>query len=198
MKVFEVFIVGLTATLGLGLSIFIIWTSLKNKASKYTFGGAFHAFIGRYEYADIRYKKALEYDPENFEALYYMAMRLADKKEFPQAASFYEKCIRKRPDNPNILFKFGAVYYDLGHKDRAVELWKKFIEKSRDEENIKMVSGLLQQIDLREKEILSNPKWLESFKWNEEGLSASKKMAIFLIMCAVEAILLVSILVIIG
>jgi hypothetical protein len=78
----------------------------------------------------------------------------------------------------------------MGHKDRAVELWKKFIEKSRNQQNLMMVSGLLEKIDLGEKEILSNPTWLKGFTWNEEGLGASKKMAIFLIMCAVEAILL--------
>jgi hypothetical protein len=70
MKLLEIFMIGLAATIGLGLSIFVMWTSLRNKASKYTFGGAFHAFIGRFERADIRYKKALEYDSENFEALY--------------------------------------------------------------------------------------------------------------------------------
>jgi hypothetical protein len=80
----------------------------------------------------------------------------------------------------------------MGHKDRAVELWKKFIEKSRNQQNLMMVSGLLEKIDLGEKEILSNPTWLKGFTWNEEGLGASKKMAIFLITCAVEAVFLVS------
>jgi tetratricopeptide (TPR) repeat protein len=192
MKLLEVFIIGLTITIGLGLSLFVMWTSLRNKASKYNFGGAFHAFIGRFERADIRYKTAMEYDPENFEALYYMAMRRAEERQFPQAALFYERCLKKRPDDPNILFKFGAVSYDMGHKDRAVELWKKFIEKSRNKQNLMMVSGLLEKIDLGEKEILSNPTWLEGFTWNEEGLGASKKMAILLTACAVEAVLLVS------
>jgi hypothetical protein len=80
----------------------------------------------------------------------------------------------------------------MGHKDRAVELWKKFIEKSRNQQNLMMVSWLLEKINLGEKEILSNTTWLEGFTWNEEGLGASKKMAIFLSLCAVEAVFLVS------
>jgi Flp pilus assembly protein TadD len=35
---------------------------LKDKASKYAFGGAIHTFLGRYEEADHRYGKALEFD----------------------------------------------------------------------------------------------------------------------------------------
>jgi flagellar biosynthesis protein FliR len=54
MKLLEIFMIGLAATIGLGLSLFVMWTSLRNKASKYTFGGAFNAFIGRFEGADIR------------------------------------------------------------------------------------------------------------------------------------------------
>jgi tetratricopeptide (TPR) repeat protein len=104
MKLLEIFMIGLAATIGLGLSLFVMWTSLRNKASKYTFGGAFHAFIGRFERADIRYKTAMEYDPENFEALYYMAMRRAEERQFPQAALFYERCLRKRPDDPQYSF----------------------------------------------------------------------------------------------
>jgi len=49
-----------------------------------------------------------------------------------------------------------------------------------------MASGLLQKIDLGERKISSNQKWLDGFTWNEEGLGASKKMAIFLSLCAAE------------
>lgn len=41
--------------LSIGLSIFVIWASLKDKASKYAFGGAVHAFMGDYEKTDHRY-----------------------------------------------------------------------------------------------------------------------------------------------
>jgi hypothetical protein len=57
-----------------------------------------------------------------------------------------------------------------------------------------MASGLLQKIDLGEREIFSNKKWLEGFTWNKEGLGASKKIAIFLSACTVEAAVLVSLL----
>ena len=130
---------------GLGLAIYMIWASLRGKASKYAFGGAVHALMGNDQYADIRYKKVLEFDPMHFDALYYMARRHAGQKEFSPAVSFYEKCLGQRPDDPNILFKFGAVFYDMNHIDMAVDLWKKFIEKSGNEPNIHMVKGCLKR-----------------------------------------------------
>jgi tetratricopeptide (TPR) repeat protein len=188
--VIETIIISLTAAIGLGFAIFVILTSLKSKASKYAFGGAVHALMGKYEYADIRYKKALEFDRENFDALYYLAQRHANQREFSQAVSFYERCLRQKPDDPNILFKLGAVFYSMNHMQRAVELWKKFIAKSRNEQNVKMATELLQKIGKGEKEILSDVKFLYNFRWHEEGLSASKKITIFLIACAVEFVLL--------
>jgi len=122
--VIKIIIISLATVIGIGLGIFMIWTSLKSKSSKYAFGGAIHDLVENYEYADIRYKKALEFDPKHFEALYYFAVRHAAEREFSQAVSFYEKCLRQKPDDPNLLFKLGAVFYDMNHIERAVDLWK--------------------------------------------------------------------------
>ncbi len=161
---------------GLGLAIYMIWASLRGKASKYAFGGAVHALMGNDQYADIRYKKVLEFDPMHFDALYYMARRHAGQREFSPAVSFYEKFLGQRPDDPNILFKFGAVFYDMNHIDMAVDLWKKFIEKSGNEPNIHMVKGLLEKIEKGEKEILSAPEFLNHFTWHEEGFGESRRI----------------------
>jgi hypothetical protein len=78
----------LAIVIGLGFVIYFIWTSLKSKSSKYAFGGAIHDLVENYEYADIRYKKALEFDPKHFEALYYFAGRHAGEREFSQGFLF--------------------------------------------------------------------------------------------------------------
>ena len=93
VSVMEIIRIILASVIGIGLGIYMIWTSLKSKSSKYAFGAAVHALIGNFEHADIRYKKALEFDREHFEALYYMAGRHADERVFSQAVSFYEKCL---------------------------------------------------------------------------------------------------------
>ena len=190
ISVIEIIRTILAIVIGMGLGIYFIWTSLKSKSSKYAFGGAIHDLVENYEYADIRYKKALEFDPKHFEALYYFAVRHAAEREFSQAVSFYEKCLRQRPDDPNILFKLGAVFYDMNHIEMAVDLWKKFIEKSGNEQNMLMAAGLLEKIGSGEKEVLSDQVFLDNFKWREEGFGASKKIAIFLIAFAVEFLLL--------
>lgn len=176
--------------MGLGLAIYIIWVSLRSKASKYAFAGAVYALMRNDRHADIRYKKALEFDPMHFDALYYMARRHAGQRKFSQAVSFYEKCLKQRPDDPNILFKLGAVFYDMNHIDMAVDLWKKFIEKSGNEPNIRMVKGLLEKIGRGEEGILSAPEFLNHFEWHEEGFGESRGIVIFLIAFAVEFFLL--------
>ncbi len=91
-----------------------------------------------------------------------------------------------------VLFKLGAVFYDMNHIERAVDLWRKFIEKSGNEENIKMATALLEKIGRGEKEVFSDQVFLDNFKWHEEGFSSSKKTVIFLIVFAVEFLLLFS------
>ena len=180
--------------LSLGLGIFVIWTSLKDKASKFAFGGAIHAFLGRYEEADHRYGKALEFDPGHFDALYFRGARHAAAREFPQAVSCYERCVRKRPGDPNCLFKLGAVFYDMNHVSRAVDLWKEFVSRSGNQQNIEMASALLVKIDRGEKDILADDTFLKTFRWHEEGFGPSKRTALFLTVCAVEFLLLVAVL----
>ena len=179
-------LLGFATILGLGLGIFVIWTSLKDKASKYAFGGAIHAFLRRYEEADQRYDKALEFDPGHFDALYFRSARHGAAREFPQAVSCYERCLRRRPGDPNCLFKLGAVFYDMNHVSRAVDLWKEFIARSGNRQNVKMASALLEKIDRGEKDILANEAFLKDFRWHEEGFGASKKVGLFLMAYAVE------------
>ena len=181
---------GFAGILSIGLSIFVIWASLKDKASKYAFGGAVHAFMGDYEKADHRYGKALELDMNHFDALNFRGARHAAAKEFSQAVSCYERCVRQRPDDPNCLLKLGAVFYDMNHVDRAVDLWRKFIARSGNRPNIEMVNALLERIDRGEKDILANEAFLENFQWYEEGFSPSNKIALFLTACSLAYLLL--------
>jgi tetratricopeptide (TPR) repeat protein len=185
---------GFATIFGLGLGIFVIWTSLKDKASKYAFGGAVHAFLGRYEEADHRYGKALEFDPGHFDALYFRGARHAAAREFPQAVSCYERCLRQRPGDPNCLFKLGAVFYDMNHVSRAVDLWKAFIARSGNRRNIEMASALLEKIDRGEKDILADEAFLKTFRWHEKGFGPAKRIALFLTACAVEFFLLLTML----
>jgi len=187
-------LMGFATILGLGLGIFVIWTSLKDKASKYALGGAVHAFLARYEAADHRYGKALEFDPGHFDALYFRGARHAAAREFPQAVSCCERCLRQRPGDPNCLFKLGAVFYDMNHVERAVDLWKIFIEKSGNEQNIKTATALLERIDRGDKNILADEAFLKDFQWHEEGFGPSKKIALFLTAYAVEVLLLAALL----
>ena len=187
-------LMGFATIIGLGIGIFVIWTSLKDKASKYAFGGAVHAFMGSYEKADHRYGKALEFDSGHFDALYFRGARHAAAREFPQAVSCYERCLRRRPGDPNCLFKLGAVFYDMNHVGRAVDLWKEFIARSGNRHNIEMASALLERIDRGEKDILADEEFLKDFQWHEEGFGPSKKIALFLTACAVEFLLLAALL----
>jgi tetratricopeptide (TPR) repeat protein len=141
-----------------------------------------------------RYGKALEFDPGHFDALYFRGAGHAAAREFPQAVSCYERCLRQRPGDPNCLFKLGAVFYDMNHVSRAVDLWKEFIARSGNRQNVKMASALLEKIDRGEKDILANEAFLKDFRWHEEGFGPSKRIALFLTACAVEFLLLLNML----
>lgn len=188
----EIIRAALATIIGIGLGGFVIWTSLKDKASKYAFGGEMHAFLGNDEKAMLRYCKVLEFDPGHFDALYFMGARHAADREFSQAVSFYERCLRQRPNNPNVLFKMGAVFYDMNHEWRAVALWKEFADRSGNPKNIRMVEGLLERITKGEKKILADEDFLKNFRWHEEGFGPSCKIALFLTACLVEFLLLAS------
>jgi hypothetical protein len=57
-----------------------------------------------------------------------------------------------------------------------------------------MASALLEKIDRGEKDILANEAFLKDFRWREEGFGPAKRIALFLSACAVEFLLLLSML----
>jgi len=175
-----------TSGLGLALGSYLVWTALKGEASKYGFWGAYHGLQGRNKSAEDSYQRALKCDPDHYEALYYLGLAYAGRREFDQAISFYERCLRLRSSDPNVLFKLGAVYYDVNNRKRAVQLWEKFLECSKNQANRNMVQSLLEKVAEGEKDILSKRDWLDHFKWEDEGWNAARRTSIFIGGCAVE------------
>lgn len=154
----------LTWGIGLTLGFYIVWTFLKGEASRYAFWGAYHVFQGRSKRAEDSYQRALRYDPNHYDALYYLGVMHAARKDFDQAISFYERCLKLRPADPNVLFKLGAVYYDVKNETKAVQLWENFLECSQNSVNHSMVHSLLEKVAKGEKEILSKRERLDNFR----------------------------------
>jgi len=94
---------------------------LKGEASKYGFWGTYQGLQGRNKSTEDSYQRALKCDPDHYEALYYLGLAYAGRREFDQAISFYERCLRLRPSDPNVLFKLGAICYDVNNRKRAVQ-----------------------------------------------------------------------------
>lgn len=75
------------------------------------------------------YSKALEFEPENFDALFDLAMALKNKNQFDEAIAIYKKTLSINPNSHQAYFNLGNLYYD-GKNDpvTAMNYYKKVLE----------------------------------------------------------------------
>lgn len=76
--------------------------------------------------AAIEYlKQAVALDPGHYRSWNLLGFAQANKKDFSEAASAYQKCIELRPDLSEAHNNLGFVYKELGLTDKAEEEYKK-------------------------------------------------------------------------
>lgn len=64
--------------------------------------------------ADKWFSKAAEWDPENFEILYYLARTKYNENRFSEAVSVFTRCLKLRPRNVKAEDNLGLSYEGLG------------------------------------------------------------------------------------
>ncbi|MFQ5580547.1 MAG: tetratricopeptide repeat protein [Nitrospiria bacterium] len=67
------------------------------------------------------FKKKLEKDPKDLEALVFMANANFDIQRFEKAQTFYLKALDVDPDNPHIRTDLASTYRHLGDSDKAID-----------------------------------------------------------------------------
>ena len=87
---------------------------------------------GQIENAINDFNKALELDPENTSARYYLAMNSRVNKKYDDALIDLEKCIDKDPFNLEYLTARGEIYFEAGNKEKAVSDLKYVLSLEKD------------------------------------------------------------------
>ena len=85
------------------------------------------------------YKKILEIDGKNKDAIVKMADYYAEKEQVDEAMKMYDKILDIEPDNVVILFNKGITFRKLKNYEKAVEVFKKIIELDPKDNEVKVI-----------------------------------------------------------
>jgi tetratricopeptide (TPR) repeat protein len=78
--------------------------------------------------AESLLEKAIELDPANAEAFYYLGKLYASKKEYTKAIQSYNKAIDLAPSSPDAFFNLGFLYYAKKDYPKAEAMFLKVTE----------------------------------------------------------------------
>ncbi len=78
--------------------------------------------------AESLLQKAIELDPENAEAFYYLGKLYTSKKYYPKAIQAYDKAIDLDPSSPDAFFNLGFLYYARKDYSKAEAMFLKVTE----------------------------------------------------------------------
>jgi cytochrome c-type biogenesis protein CcmH/NrfG len=78
--------------------------------------------------AESLLEKAIELDPANAEAFYYLGKLYASKKEYAKAIQSYNKAIDLAPSSPDAFFNLGFIYYARKDYPKAEAMFLKVTE----------------------------------------------------------------------
>lgn len=78
------------------------------------------------------YKKQLESNPDNYEALVNLGNSYFDLNNPTESVKYYERAIKLRPDVPEVLVDCGVMYRDLGEADKAVDMFTRAMKLAPD------------------------------------------------------------------
>jgi Flp pilus assembly protein TadD len=101
-------------------------------------------------YEDRRYPEALDLlhealqiDPANVEALYYMGLVQMATRNYPQAVEFLEKARDRAPADPAIKFQLGVAYFSLEQYDKAEPLLTDVFKLQPEKESLGYYVGFM-------------------------------------------------------
>ncbi|MFQ5779613.1 MAG: tetratricopeptide repeat protein [Nitrospiria bacterium] len=93
------------------------------------------------------FKKRLETDPKDIEALVFMANSNFDIQRFEKAQEFYLRALEVDPNNPHIRTDLASTYRHLGDSDKAIEELDQVLKAHPDHEVALYNLGIIQLND---------------------------------------------------
>ena len=108
------------------------------------------------------YKKALDLEPYNIQALNNMGNALASKKDYEEALKYFNKTLSIDPKRVSALNNKAQILYELGKKEEALTNFDKAIENAIDYVQKAMVIRNKNNILKKSKEQSSIPRTISS------------------------------------
>jgi tetratricopeptide (TPR) repeat protein len=101
------------------------------------------SMLGKDEDAKRYALQALEVDPESEFALQMMGFVLFKEKRFEEAASYFERLLRRQPNNLQVLFYLADTYEELKNDDKLIEVYRKILQQRPDMTDVSLNLGYL-------------------------------------------------------
>lgn len=80
--------------------------------------------------AEASYRRVLELDAKNLEALRGLGNIHFDREEYPEAVKSYSGYLELKPDDSNVRTDLGTMYLYSGQDEKAIGEYKKVVEKN--------------------------------------------------------------------
>ncbi len=90
--------------------------------------GGDYVLLNDYSDADKWFTKAEEWNPGNFQILYYLARTKYNENRFEEAVSLFLQCLKLDPKNVKAEDNLGLSYQGLGRMDEAAQAFQKAID----------------------------------------------------------------------
>jgi len=100
-------------------------------AESHTAAGIAHCMVKDYAAADTEFLKAIEIDPESYDAWYFFGRSKVHEGELERALHLFERAAQVRPDDYQSVLLQPQIYHSLGDRKHELETARKGIERAR-------------------------------------------------------------------
>ena len=100
-------------------------------AESHVSAGIAHCMVQDYAEAETEFEKAIELDPESFDAWYFFGRSKVHEGDLQRALALFERAAQIRPEDYQSVLLQPQIYHSLGDRKREMEAARKGIERAR-------------------------------------------------------------------
>jgi TolB-like protein/Flp pilus assembly protein TadD len=100
-------------------------------AESHVSAGIAQCMVRDYAQAEVEFEKAIELDPEHFDAWYFFGRSKVHEGDIERALGLFERAARVRPEDYQSVLLQPQLYHSLGDRKREMETARRGIERAR-------------------------------------------------------------------